>query len=304
MDLNLLRVFDALWQERKVVAAAQRLQLSAPAVSNALARLRRATGDELFTRTPQGMLPTPHAQAIAPALTEALARIDASLARPARFMPASSARSFRIAMTDIGEIVFLPTLMRALQQQAPELSVSTVRNTAVQLAQAMAEGTVDLAVGWLPDLAAGFRQRRLFEQRYQCLMAAGHPLARGRLTSARFASARHALVVAEGTGHERVEKQLQRHGVKRLLPLQLPHFVAVPWIVADTDLLVIVPQTLAQKVAAPLGLVVRELPVELPGFEVNLFWHQRVQADPGHRWMRELWAQLFGQPAPKASATR
>ena len=223
LDLNLLRVFDALMQERKVVTAAHRLGLSAPAVSNALARLRRGTGDELFTRTRQGMQPTPHALAMAQTLGGALAAIEQSLARPARFDPATSERAFRVAMTDIGEIVFLPTLMRALQDQAPGVSLSTVRNAPVDTREEMARGGVDLAVGWLPDLDAGFHQRRLFEQRYVCLMAAGHPLARGRLTLSRFCSARHALVAAEGTGHERIAGLMRQQGVKRVAWLQLPH---------------------------------------------------------------------------------
>ena len=126
-------------------------------------------------------------------------------------------------------------------------------------------------------------------------MAARHPLARGRLTLSRFCSARHALVAAEGTGHERIARLMRQQGVKRVAWLQLPHFVSVPWILRDTDLLVTVPQRLAEQVAQPLGLVVRELPLVLPAFEVNLFWHQRVHADPGHRWLRELWAGLFGE---------
>lgn len=294
LDLNLLRVFDTLMQERKVVAAAHRLGLSAPAVSNALARLRRSTGDELFTRTAQGMQPTPHALGMAATVRQALAALEQTLARPAAFDPASSERVFRVAMTDIGEIVFLPTLMRALQEEAPRVQLATVRNTAVDTRAEMALGGIDLAVGWLPDLAAGFHQRRLFEQRYVCLMAAGNPLAKGRLTLDRYRQARHALVVAEGTGHDRVDRLMRQQGVRRILPLQLPHFVAVPWIAAETDLVVTAPQKLADKVAGPLGLVVRALPLELPHFEVNLFWHQRVHADPGNRWLRDRWAQLLG----------
>lgn len=294
LDLNLLRVFDALLHERKVVAAAQRLGLSAPAVSNALARLRRATGDELFTRTAHGMQPTPHALTIAQTLGGALAAIEQSLAQPARFDPATSTRRFRVAMTDMGEIVFLPTLMRALQEQAPQLGLETLRNAPGDTRDAMARGDIDLAVGWLPDLDAGFHQRRLFEQRYVCLMAAGHPLARGRLTLERFCTARHALVASDGTGHERVHRLMRQHGVRRTALLQLPHFAAAPWIVRDSDLLVTVPLKLAERVTGPLGLVMRDLPLALPAFEVNLFWHQRVHADPGHRWLRELWAQGFG----------
>jgi DNA-binding transcriptional LysR family regulator len=303
IDLNLLPVFDALMQERKVVAAAARLGLSAPAVSNALARLRRHTGDALFVRTPQGMVPTPHALALATRVGPALQSIADGLARPRSFSAASDSREFCVAMTDIGEIVFLPRLVQALQVQAPKLRLRTVRNAAPQIAgQAlehtrndMARGLVDLAVGWLPDLHAGFHQRRLFEQRYVCVMAAQHPLARGRLTLARYVAARHLLVAAPGTGHERIEALLRQHGVQRVSPLAVPHFVAVPWLVAGSQLLATVPHQLAVATAPALGLVVRELPLALPAFEVNLFWHERLHADPAHRWLRELWARLFAQ---------
>ncbi len=295
-DLNLLRVFDALMREGKVVSAAARLGLSPPAVSNALARLRRATGDPLFVRSAQGMLPTPSAQALAATVGPALLALQQALASPRAFEPTGSERRFRVAMTDIGEIVFLPRLMQALQAEAPQVSIHTVRNAAVATRDDMIRGEVDLAVGWLPDLRAGFHQRRLFEQRYVCLMAAGHPLSRGRLTVERYSRAQHLVVLAEGTGHDRVAKLLRQLGAQAVVPLALPHFVAVPWILKDSALVATVPVKLAEQVALPLGLVVREVPVALPPFEVNLFWHERVHRDTGHRWLRERWARLFGGP--------
>lgn len=286
-------MFNALLQERKVSAAAERLGLTPPALSNALARLRRATGDELFTRTAQGMLPTPHALAMAAMLGDALARAEAAFGPTPGFDPATSTRHLRIAMTDIGEIVFLPTLMRELPRLAPHLTVSTVRGAALRLPEALADGRVDLAIGWLPDLGDHFHQRHLFEQRYVCVMAAGHPLAEGVLDLERFAAARHTVVLAEGTGHEGVQRLLRAAGVVRPTVLQLPHFVAVPHIVAASDLVATVPHKLAERVAAPFGLVVRELPVALPAFGVDMFWHRRVQADAGHRWLREHLAGWF-----------
>lgn len=297
LDLNLLRVFDALMGERQVAAAARRLGLSAPATSNALARLRRATGDALFTRTPAGMQPTAYAQGIAAPVRAALAALEQSLQGPARFDAATSRRAFRVAMSDIGEIWFLPTLMAALRAEAPSVTLATVRPGTVELKTTMADGGVDLAIGWLPALGAGFHQRRLFAQRYVTLMAAGHPLARGRLTRERFLRARHAVVQAAGSGHERVQALLRRAGVPDPVALQLPHFVAVPYIVAESDLIVTVPEKLAERAVAAFGLVQRELPIALPSFEVNVFWHQRAHQDPGNRWLRERLTQLF---APRA----
>lgn len=306
MDLNLLRVFDALWHERKVVAAAERLKLSPPAVSNALARLRRATGDELFTRTPQGMLPTPQAEAMAPAIVAALAAIQGSLARPRSFEPGQSARRWRLAMSDIGEIVFLPRLAAALREHSPQAQLQAMRGGGTQarheLRDALTRGDIDLAVGWLPDLLAGFHRRRLFEQRYVLLMAGTHPLAllpKGRLTAARLAAAPQVQVLAEGTGHERVDALLRQHGIERRVPLALPHFAALPWVLRDGDGVAIVPYKLAAQVAGPLGLAVRELPVALPRFEVSLVWHHRAHDDAAHRWMRGLWVALFAEGEKK-----
>ncbi len=293
LDLNLLRVFDALASEHKVVAAAARLKLSAPAVSNALARLRRATGDELFTRVPGGMQPTAYAQAIAPALSEALAAIDNALTARAPFAAERSARAFRVAMTDIGEIHFLPRLLQAVQRAAPTVTLSTVRDSAIDLRREMAGGGVDLAVGWLPDLSAGFHQRRLFTQRYVCLMAKANPLARGTLTKARFLAARHVQALAEGTGHQRVDKLLRRAGLPRELVLSVPHFVALPFIVAESELVAVVPEVLAERTRESLKLVRRDVPVALPSFEVNLFWHERVHRDAANQWLRDLVVQLF-----------
>lgn len=293
LDLNLLRVFDALMTDRQVAAAAQRVGLSAPAMSNALARLRRATGDLLFTRTPRGMQPTAYALAVAPGIAQALATIEQSLAGPAAFDPATSRRAFRLAMSDIGEIWFLPTLMAALRDAAPQVSVTTVRPGTLELKAAMADGRIDLAIGWLPALGAGFHQRRLFTQRYVALMGAQHPLARGRLTAERFRRARHAVVQAAGTGHERIVSLLRRAGVAEPVALTLPHFVAVPYIVGESDLVVVVPEKLAERAAGPFGLVRRELPFDWPTFEVNVFWHQRAHQEPANRWLRETLARWF-----------
>lgn len=299
LDLNLLRVFDALFRARRVAPAAAAVGLTQPAFSNALARLRRQLDDELFTRTPSGMQPTAHAEHIAPAIADALTRLETHLVRPSAFDPARSDRVFRVAMTDIGEIYFLPSLLAALQREAPQVGIATVRHSvregALDLREALAGGSVDLAVGWLPDLGAGVFQRRLFEQRYVCLMSARHPLAGARLTQARFLKARHAAVASEGTGHGRVETLMRRLGVRRLVSLQLPHFVAVPHIVAGTDLLVTVPEALAERVAGPFGLVVREHPIALPRFPVSLFWHRRAHQDAGQRWLRERFVALFGR---------
>ncbi len=292
-DLNLLRVFDVLMQERKVSAAAERLELSQPAVSNALARLRRALGDELLTRAPGGMQPTAYALGVHDALASALKAVEHSLQAKSAFDPATSEWRARIAMTDIGEIVFMPRLLAHLAQAAPGLRLSTVRNTAVNLPTDMADGRIDLAIGWLPDVPQGFFTRRLFTQRYVCLVRAGHPLARGKLSIKKFTSAGHITVLAEGTGHGRADAMLQKLGVARNVVLQVPHFLSVPYLVAQSDLVVTVPERLAAAAAPIFGLEVLAHPVAIPTFEVSLFWHRRVHQEPANRWLREYLAREF-----------
>ncbi|MGL5003739.1 MAG: LysR family transcriptional regulator, partial [Casimicrobium sp.] len=279
IDLNLMRVFDALFAERKVSAAADRVGLTQPALSNALARLRIALSDELFTRSPSGMQPTPFALEIAPVIRNSLQSLDDALDRRAHFEPISSTKRFRIAMTDIGEIYFLPKLMQFLEENAPQVSIATVRNSEIDVAAELSNGDVDLALGWMPKLGSGFFQRRLFEQHHRCLMAANHPLAKGAFTLSRFLKAKHAVVVSAGTGHARIEAIMQQRGVKRMIALELPHFVAVPYIVRDTELVVTVPEKLAERAAVPFGLAVRTPPIEDLSFQVNMFWHRRVHKD-------------------------
>src|SRR3569623_3515450 len=208
IDLNLLVVFNQLLRERRVSAVAASLGLSQPGVSNALGRLRLLLGDELFLRTSRGMEPTPFAERIAESIADALGTIHSTLNQRVSFDPATSARNFTLAMTDIGEIYFLPMLMDCLGRVAPGVTISTVRDTAVDLKVEMEAGRGDLAIGLLPDLKAGFFQRRLFRHKYVCMLRRGHPLDKGKLTLAEFAAADHVMVVSAGTGHGKVDELL------------------------------------------------------------------------------------------------
>lgn len=309
MDLNLLRVFDVLMQERRVATASQRLGLSQPAVSNALSRLRKALGDEILTRAPSGMEATEFAKSLHATLSPALAAIEGSLRAKAAFDPLRTQWRAQIAMTDIGEIVFLPAMLAHCSTHAPGLVIETLRDSQAKqggtsgaaggLTTAMAEGRVDLAIGWLPDVTEGLYQRKLFSQRYVCLARHGHPLLGGRrpkLTLEKFLQAEHIAVRAEGTGHARADMLLQQvsaQGQQRKVRLQVPNFLSVPYLVARTDLIATVPEKLAQECAAPLGLQVLAHPVKMPSFELKMFWHRRVHSDPANRWLRALIAEFF-----------
>ena len=293
IDLNLLVVMQQMFKTRSVSRVAEQLGLSQPAVSNALARLRKLLGDPLFVRTPAGMLPTPLAQQFAEPLAQALATLHGALNQRAAFAPAHSERVFTIGMTDIGEIYFLPTLMNALARAAPGVAVSTVRNTAVNLKEEMEAGHVDLAIGLLPQLKSGFFQRRLFTQRYVCLFRKGHALDKRRVSLREFSAAEHVVVVSPGTGHGKVDEVLERAGIRRTVRLTVPHFVAVGHILRNTDMVATVPERLAQALVEPFGLAFTGHPAAVPQIAIKVFWHAKVHKDPASQWLRTLVFETF-----------
>lgn len=295
VDLNLLVVFKHLLVERSVSRVAEVMNLSQPAVSNALARLRKLLGDPLFLRTPAGMVPTPFAEQLSEAVTDALGMIHNALNQRDTFEPATSQRAFVIGMTDIGEIYFLPPLMDRLKRDAPSVTVSTVRNTSMNLKDAMEAGTVDLAIGLLPQLTAGFYQRRLFQQPYVCLMRQGHKLAKKKMSLPEFSAAEHLLVISEGTGHGKVDEILKRSGVERRVTLTVPHFVAVGHILQTTDMLATVPDRLAERMIQPFALVSVPHPANIPDVAINVFWHGKFHSSPANQWLRGVVYALFSE---------
>lgn len=306
LDLNLLVVFNQLLTDRRVSKAAENLGVSQPAVSNSLAKLRKLFGDELFLRTPKGMEPTPFADQLAESVSYALAMIHSGVNQRTSFEPASATRSFTIGMTDIGEIYFLPALLERLRQEATHVSLSTVRNAAVNVREELEAGKVDLAIGLLPNLKAGFFQRRLFMQRYVCLMRQGHALARRKITQAEFEAAEHLVVVSAGTGHGKVDELLERSGIERSVRLTVPHYVSVGHILQSSDLIATVPERLADRLLEPFGLAKLPHPAKLPEIAINIFWHAKYHRSPAHQWLRGLVFELFGEdrsptPAPARS---
>ena len=298
LDLNLLLVFDRLAQDGRVSRVAESLGLSQPAVSNALRRLRDALGDELFVRTPAGMAPTPYAQQLAAPVAAALQGLQGALHVQASFDPARSERCFNLAMTDVGEIYFLPVLMDALAREAPGITLRCLPVADTTLREQMAAGRVDLALGSLPQLQGGFFQQALFRQRYVALMRAGHPLAGSTALSAtRYRQAAHVRVVSAGTAHGQVDDALQRLGVVRRVQLTVPHYVALGQVLASTGLVATVPERLAERLAGPHGLVSRPLGLKLPTSTIAQLWHAHLHRDPGHQWLRNLVAQRFGAGA-------
>lgn len=303
VDLNLLVVFNQLLVDKRVSTVADNLGITQPAVSNALKRLRTLLQDELFLRTGGGMEPTPLALQLAEPVAYALGTLHSALNQGATYDPGTSTRTFTLAVTDIGEIYFLPALMQAVTESAPHTRISTVRNTAASLKEDMEAGRVDLAIGLIPQLQAGFFQRRLFKQRYVCMYRRGHPADGRSMTVELFQSLEHVVVVSAGTGHGEVDTLLDRAGVRRNVRLVVPHFVAVGHILRSTDLIATVPERLAMRCLEPFDLVSVSPPVPLPEIAIRLFWHARYHRDPANRWLRQLIFDSFSEDAAPGSET-
>ena len=292
VDLNLLRVFDAVLRERGVTPAAVGLGLTQPAVSNALARLRSLFGDALFVRTPAGMDPTPFARGLAEPVRQALALLESALAHGPGFDPAAATRAFRFYMSDLGQIEFLPPLIERVQREAPGVRLEAVALEVDDIAGALAAGALDLAVGFLPALGPPLRRRALFRDPYMCLMRADHPIK--ALTKRKFLEASHALVTYRG-GHRVVEEALERAGLARRIALRLPHFTVVPMVLERTDLICTLPARVARVFERRGKLKSLPPPVAIPTADVGVHWHERFESDPGNRWLRELVIELFAQ---------
>jgi DNA-binding transcriptional LysR family regulator len=292
LNLDWIEVFVEIYKTKNVTRAAANLGIEQASASIALGKLRRHFDDRLFVRTVDGMLPTPRAQSIHPDLYEGLARIDRARGQPSVFFPAKAMREFRICMTDISEIVILPKLINFLQKTAPSIIIEAEKIT-VESRHRLTSGDVDLAIGFLPNLEAGFYQQSLFEQDFVCLAAKNHPRIQGKLNRRLFSNEGHILVSTAGTGHAIVDKVLAKEKIERRVVLRVPSFLGVARIVAQTDFLVLVPRKLGIALAAQENVQVLEPPIKLPHYKVKQHWHERFNNDAGNSWLRQTMARLF-----------
>ena len=295
-DLNLLVVFDAVITEGGISRAADRLDLSQPAVSNAMARLRKATGDRLFVRMANGMAPTPYALRIAGPVRHALATIRDSLSDSQGFDAATAERSFVLYLTDLGEAFFLPRLLARLSQVAPGVRIRTLPMPPEAAQEALKSGEVDLAVGNLPDFRTGFYQQRLFREHYVCAVRRDHPAIGERITPRQFAAASHAIVTPAGTGHGVIERKLMEHGLESRIVLRVQNFLVLPSIVATTKLIALVPHSVGSQLSRNNDIKLLPVPISIPTFDVKQCWHERFHGDEGNRWLRQQFAELFTSP--------
>ena len=294
IDLNLLRVFDAVYRAGNVSRAAEALGLTQPAASHALTRLRLLLRDPLFVRAPGGVQPTPRADRLAAAVGSALGTLAQALDERDHFVAAESRQIFRLHMSDIGEARFLPAVMAALRQQAPGVQLQTLPLPQDEIAAALDSGKLSFAFGFLPGVR-DTRRQALLHDRYIVLLRAGHPVLRLRRTSLSLDDMR-ALDYAAVRSHSETLRILQLLKLEDRLRLTAAHFLALPAIVRSTELAGLMPRNIARGFAQDGGYALAEPKIPLRDFQVSLHWSRRFESDPANRWMRQLLVKLFRDP--------
>jgi DNA-binding transcriptional LysR family regulator len=292
-DLNLLKAFDALFAERHVTRAGQRIGLSQPAMSGALIRLREVFNDELFVRSPTGMQPTPRADDLAGPISSAL-RVIRSVLQDDGFDPATADHIITIAMTDYAAFVLLPPLLARLAVEAPHLDVR-IRGIfgKDEVVDLLDSGEVSLALSVPVDASARILTHPLFREGFACIARPGHPAFAEGADIEAFAAAPHLLVSPEGDRAGLVDRRLAALGLARRVVLSLPQFLVAPFVVADTDLIATLASRVARRFAAAnVGIVVHEPPIALSDWPLAMMWHRRVDDHPATSWMRDCIAGI------------
>lgn len=293
LDLNLLRVFDAVMSEQNLTRAANRLAMTQPAVSNALKRLRDGLGDELLIRTAHGVRPTPRAEELWPTIRKALAELEAAVT-PETFDVSKTQTTFRMAMADATAALWLPALVRAIERDAPGINVRMVPLTTRDPRPSLLRGDIDLTIGFFPGVvnqlatepSSPIRHERLYTGHYVCVMRKNHPLADQDLTLNQYCDANHLLVSFSGRAHGLVSDALAQLGRQRRILLTVNQFFTAGQIVASSNLLTVLPRHLIGSTGMSEDLIVRELPFNLPAVHVDMLWHERDARSPAHKWLR------------------
>lgn len=288
VNLNLLVAFAALSRERSVTRAARRVGITQSAMSNALRQLRALFEDELFVRAPRGVVPTPRATALAAPIDRALGLIEGVLSAP-RFDPRTDARTFVVAADDYQQLVLLPPLLGALSAQAPHVRIRVQHSARHAVPEGLARGDLDLAVGWFGAPPARHHRAALFDEEFACIVREGHARVRKRLGLATWASLPH-VVVSETDQATSIDRALAARGLSRTVAQRVSHVLIVPALVAATDWSAALSRRVAERFSQ--GLAVHPLPLPVPRSTASMVWHDRADADPAHRYLRGVLAEV------------
>ncbi|WP_087686507.1 LysR family transcriptional regulator [Pandoraea sp. PE-S2R-1] len=284
IDLNLLVTLDVLLDEQNVTRAAQRLHFSQPAVSVHLAKLRELLGDPLLLPGPRGMRPTVRAEALREPLRDALAALSKAVAPADPFDPARADHTWRIAATDYTESTVILPMLPDLRAVAPHTRLALIEMTPALMAKQAEQGDIDLAFHTTDGSPDGLRRRKLFTERYVLVGRRDHPKLRRRPTLKQFCALEHVMVSQSGGFQAGTDEVLAGLGHARRVVLSVPHFLVARAAIATSDLVAMAPERLVRDDPA---LQIVAAPVEVPGFEISMLWHERVHRDPAHQWLRE-----------------
>ncbi|MBE9138487.1 LysR family transcriptional regulator [Nodosilinea sp. LEGE 07088] len=285
-DLNLLVVFDALMAERHVTRAGDRIGLSQPATSNALARLRKLTKDELFIRAGGALQPTPVAIALAQQIQPALQQIDQALMAEPPFDPAQSDRVFAVGMSDYTSFVLLPRLLQAIAVEAPQVAIQVRSGERAKLLGLLDAGEVDVVCGVFPNHVPWHHCQQLFAERFVCVCRQGHPFMGGQVSLQDYVRASHLLVSIAEDRVGRIDHLLKQQKLSRHVALSVPHILVAPFVLAQTDLIATLSERVARRFAHTQALQILPLPLPLKGFSVVMKWHQSSHEQADQVWLR------------------
>jgi len=293
-DLNLLPVLVKIYEHESVSAAAADLGMSQSAISGALAKLREIYGDPLFHRVGRGMQPTSRMHALIGPLRDSLQSMEGTL-RAEEFNPATTSMTFKLAMSDVGEMVFMPKILQRIMKHAPNASVQSVANSAAHIERGLETGDIDLAVGFFPDLRdKAFMEQHLFFHHFVCLLRAHHPITANTLTLTQFLSTEHAVVSGAGRTQEIFERYLRSKRIQRRVVLVTPHFMSIPFVIAQSDLIVTVPHAVGLFAkSVHMNIRTAQPPLRPPRIDLKMHWHRNFQRDPKSRWLRGIVSSLF-----------
>jgi DNA-binding transcriptional LysR family regulator len=295
LDLNLVRLFVAIYEAGSVSRAAEGLSMTQPSVSYGLARLRDVFGDVLFVRSGRGVAPTPLSEQLYSQLRDALNSVDNALESTKTFNAATSNRSFRVAMSDVGAICLVPPLQQRIRERAPRVTLEIVQVAVHQTMDELASGKLDLAIGNLPLMHPAARSELLFPEHYVCVVSENHPRVGATISTEQFMAEGHIIVNSPYSLHQRVEEILRERGVRRRAALKLPHYGILPSVLSSNDYLVTMPSSLGAVFTRLGGVRAMELPVEIPPFEIRCLWHARQHNNPANAWLRATAIETLGR---------
>lgn len=290
IDLNLFIVFEAIYDKRNLTRAAELLCITQPAVSNALARMRKTFNDQLFVSTPLGMAPTPFSENIIGRIREALQLLNASAHENALFEPRTAKRVFRLSMTDLTEALLLPSLGEMIEQQAPGIRIESYFTSRAEIPTALTNGAIDLAIDAPLTDDPNLCRSLLLRDRYACMLRQDHPFTRDRLTTEDYLGFEHIHVSSRRRGSGHVDAELHKQGLRRVVRMRVQHYMVAPLIAMRTDLALTAPVRLLEH----YDTRILELPFDVPHLEWYCYWHNSVDQDPVNRWLRDKLIHIVG----------